>query len=74
MTIRKAIPLLWRYLVVVVTSCLLALLISSAHAGKAVPGYDSGRGNETPFQPNSARMPLRDLATEQSRRVTLRQK
>lgn len=36
MTIRKAIPLLWRYLLVVATSCLLALVISNAHADARV--------------------------------------
>lgn len=37
MTIRKALPFLWKYLAVVATSCLLAFVISNETRAQVLP-------------------------------------
>ena len=55
MTIRKAMPILWRYMLVVATSCLLAFFIS--HEGRAstapAPAVSSAYESAGPFQVGS---------------------
>jgi predicted dienelactone hydrolase len=54
MSIKKAVPLLWRYLVVVFTSCLLATVISHSHAHAAEAGNDYGSAGPYKFRVTEA--------------------
>ncbi len=47
MTIRKAMPLLWRYLLVVATSCMLAFFISREGRANAAPANEVSKAAST---------------------------
>ncbi len=47
MTIRKAIPLLWKYLLVVAASCMLAFVISQEGRASTIPALNEARNSAT---------------------------
>jgi hypothetical protein len=47
MTVRKALPFLWKYLVVVATSCVLAFIISSEGRAGSSTASPSAQGKDS---------------------------